>query len=606
MSSPGDTPDPAASAAAAAASAEASAIMHAIKHKGEHQYPIDIWYFLASTVGVAAVLNVASVIWAFWRRQEVRRGTTSGIVSGKAQTNGIFTRLAYAAVAASRIVAFRWRVPTIRLSILEALLTAIYLMALLIWLLANTQQLTITDYSDRAGHIAGSQIPLIVGLSMKNNIIGYLIGVGHEKLHVLHRSFARSLFVIVLVHGFSRVTVDHVQMVEFGWTRLGLACGIIYAIIILMSFAPIRRRFFEIFYMFHVVLVFALILIAYLHSAASNFGYYVWPAFVVWGFDRVCRYMRYLILMDFHSPFNSSSQATIELLSADTIRMTARRGATLPITWSAGQHMYLALPSLGPVESHPFTIATIPNDDSPNDSSARERKGKEMVWIIRARDGFTKRMRDYVTGLGGKCQVPIFMHGPYGIPADITPFSTCVFVAGGSGVTYTLPRMRDLLLRVSKSQACAQRIFFIWAIRHASHLEWLSSEFTKALSMVRENPSVSFVIKIYITSSVSGNSLSLSSDDMEKDVETPTSIGEKQVTAFGDSELVEVKYGRPNVATIIEHVVHGSDGPVSVDVSGPKLLLQDVRGALSGGFASPLNILRGGPFVQLNVETFAM
>lgn len=133
--------------------------------------------------------------------------------------------------------------------------------------------------------------------------------------------------------------------------------------------------------------------------------------------------------MDFQSPFNPLNQASVELLSSDTLRITARRGQNLPITWKAGQHMYIALPSLGPVESHPFTIATIPNGDA-SDENGGERKGKEMVWIVRARDGFTKRIGEYVTGLGGKCQMPVFMHGPYGSPSDITPYSTCIFIAG--------------------------------------------------------------------------------------------------------------------------------------------------------------------------------
>ena len=210
MSDSGTDPiTPAASAAAAAAEASASAVMHAIKHKGERvclanftayivecsygmrqAYPVDIWYFLASTVGVAAILNIASVIWAFWRRRSTQRSYISGDVPAS-KTNGICARLANCIVTGIRIVALRWRIPTIRLSILEAFLTSMYLMALLIWTFVNSevvslprlskplivlfviaQQLNITDWSDRSGHIAGSQIPLIVGLSMKNNIIG--------------------------------------------------------------------------------------------------------------------------------------------------------------------------------------------------------------------------------------------------------------------------------------------------------------------------------------------------------------------------------------------------------------------------------------------------
>ena len=86
----------------------------------------------------------------------------------------------------------------------------------------------------------------------------------------------------------------------------------------------------------------------------------------------------------------------------------------------------------------------------------------------------------------------------------------------------------------------------------------------------------------------------------------PTPTDDKPVIVFDDPEAVEVKYGRPNIGNILEDMVRGSDGAVSVDISGPKPLLKDVRRALSGGFASPLSALKGVPSVQLNIETFSM
>lgn len=105
--------------------------------------------------------------------------------------------------------------------------------------------------------------------------------------------------------------------------------------------------------------------------------------------------------------------------------------------------MFLALPTLGPIESHPFTIATI-SDDEGNTSK------KEMMFVIRARDGFTRRVKEYAMLQGGSCRLPVFMHGPYGAAPDITPYSTCVFIAGGSGAAFTMPRFRDLLKYVSE------------------------------------------------------------------------------------------------------------------------------------------------------------
>lgn len=83
--------------------------------------------------------------------------------------------------------------------------------------------------------------------------------------------------------------------------------------------------------------------------------------------------------------------------------------------------MFLAFPTLGPVESHPFTIANLQEGDE---------KAKELVWVIRARDGLTKRLKDHAMAKNGRVTAPVFMDGPYGAPPDITAFSTCVFIAG--------------------------------------------------------------------------------------------------------------------------------------------------------------------------------
>ena len=83
--------------------------------------------------------------------------------------------------------------------------------------------------------------------------------------------------------------------------------------------------------------------------------------------------------------------------------------------------MFLSFPTIGVLQSHPFTIANIAEEG--------EKKSK-MVWIVRTRDGLTKRLKDYAEAKSGATTAPVFMDGPYGAPPDITPFSTCVFIAG--------------------------------------------------------------------------------------------------------------------------------------------------------------------------------
>lgn len=153
---------------------------------------------------------------------------------------------------------------------------------------------------------------------------------------------------------------------------------------------------------------------------SHRFAFYVWPAWVVWAFDHVCRWLRYAIRTNFHAP--NDSPADLELITNDAVRVTVRRW--VPFGWRAGQHMFISMPHVGPIESHPFTIATLPEGEG---------RVAEMTFIIRLRlgpNGFTHRLREYVLEREGSCRVPIFLDGPYGSPPDITPYSTCVFIAG--------------------------------------------------------------------------------------------------------------------------------------------------------------------------------
>lgn len=150
-------------------------------------------------------------------------------------------------------------------------------------------------------------------------------------------------------------------------------------------------------------------------------GDYIWPALLVWAFDRFLRVSRLILNNRFWSR-SHGGDALVELLSEDTIRLTLRRR----LSWTPGQHAYVILPSVSkmPFEAHPFTIASIP-------SSVNEKGEHDVVFLIRGRDGFTGRLREHAAG-NPAGRVSAFLDGPYGCPPDLRQFTTCVLVAGRS------------------------------------------------------------------------------------------------------------------------------------------------------------------------------
>jgi len=87
----------------------------------------------------------------------------------------------------------------------------------------------------------------------------------------------------------------------------------------------------------------------------------VWLPLGFWAFDRVARAF-YLVYANF-SLFHKNSKgvlackATFEPLDEGHTRITINNP---PITWVAGQHLFLACNAVAPLSSHPFTIASLP------------------------------------------------------------------------------------------------------------------------------------------------------------------------------------------------------------------------------------------------------
>jgi len=144
--------------------------------------------------------------------------------------------------------------------------------------------------------------------------------------------------------------------------------------------------------------------------------------------------------------------ASVELLSPRFVRLRIRRPPHF--SWSPGQTAYLIMPgvSTNPFEAHPFTIASV---DTAHDEAhwgevmqvtegktAGESKPhwKELVFFINVRSGFTKNLCE-VAKKGGK--VKVFVDGPYGKPPNLKDYDTSVLIAGGSGVSFTLPLLLD-------------------------------------------------------------------------------------------------------------------------------------------------------------------
>ncbi|TFK43398.1 FAD-binding domain-containing protein [Crucibulum laeve] len=581
-----------------------------IRNKKQLEHVKQLWIFLACVLAfftcVRALGFVISCVWKPSPSNPIPDNEKKDLEHGHTTRANTFSlrHLPLAVTTAFRIVAFRSSVPigfNAIASISEVAFILIYIAIMLVWLLVDTRDLNAMFYQDRAAHLASSQLPLIVALAGKNNIISWLTGISHEKLNVLHRAAARTNLLLLWLHAITRTVSGLPQQFDFthDWMRSGAVGLTAFSIATLLSVRPIRNMAFEFFLISHIVLILIFLVGGYFHAKEQDYGAYIWPALLVWAFDRSLRGVRLLWNNRVWARKDSGfSTATVELLSEDTIRLSLRR----KITWTPGQHAYVILPTIStlPVEAHPFSIASIPELVGASDDN-------NVVFLIRGKGGFTQRLRDHATR-NAISTVPALLDGPYGCPPDLRPFSTCILIAGGSGISYTLPLLLNLIREnVNGGNSAVRRIVFVWAVRDGGHLKWISKALTEALS----TPTSSLTVepRVYITGSnypiaqmpVLSNRQSESSlaSDAEKGKVTP----DAELPLYSSLKLI---HGRPSIRKLLHDEISNSSGPVSVDVAGPTKLTESIRQALRSDVATPRAVLNGLPSVTLHVETFGM
>jgi len=162
----------------------------------------------------------------------------------------------------------------------------------------------------------------------------------------------------------------------------------------------------------------------------------------------------------------SIPEATPQLLARNVVHLTI----PLPTgfvsrrfwkSWKPGSHVRLTIPSIGLLQPHPFTIASVPTDGN-------------IQLYIRARSGFTQRLYEKTAGsILAQRPVGLKVHfeGLYGSQApSFSQFDVVLLVSSGIGVSFTMPILRDVVHRVRQIQegqnSRCKRIGFVWVVKH--------------------------------------------------------------------------------------------------------------------------------------------
>lgn len=300
-----------------------------------------------------------------------------------------------------------------------------------------------------SGHIA--RLPLIFTYvtATKNNVLTFFLGLPVERAVKYHKVSARVAYFNSVFHAYAAIT-DPLATVESGslqnvlfqdrMNTSGTVLVFIITLMIITALPYVRRKVFELFYFVHVVCATVLMACAFYHS-----GFLV-PllAGLTWGLDFVVR----KLYMPF---FRYPRQGTTRIISDSVVELSFPKNDGFD--FNPTQYVYLAVPELGYLQWHPFSMSSSP---------------KQKVVTLHIRK--TGRWTNALYALAKRqSEIDILLEGPYGsIGVDFTnpyKYENVMLFSGGIGVTPMQSLCNSLLHDHNNGVRRLQKLSFIWIER---------------------------------------------------------------------------------------------------------------------------------------------
>ncbi|RFU35937.1 hypothetical protein B7463_g331, partial [Scytalidium lignicola] len=374
-----------------------------------------------------------------------------------------------------------------------------------------------TSLAVRAAWLAIAQVPLLVLLAGKNNLIGLVSGISYERLNVIHRWSARVLLFLVTLHviflhlSWNAYYLGPLEYATDSCIPTGWATYAILLWINLSTLSPFRNFSYEFFVIQHIITFFGFIIAIMMHlpSTAYYTRTYIYIPIALYCIDRLVRSIRFA--------WNNArpARATLTALDGGVTRVVVKSEAIQK--WNPGSHVFLSIPKFGPGQSHPASIASIPGSHD-----------NDLVFLLKSRQGFTSRILKSATTSSTSLlsqKEDALIDGPYGNShADFASFDTVLLIAGSTGVTFTLPILLDLALRVQKAKLPVKRIVFLWVVKNTSWTSWISKELesaSKALLAV----GIELSIRIHVTCDDKFTSTDETGDEKQRGCACDKSLG---------------------------------------------------------------------------------
>jgi len=337
--------------------------------------------------------------------------------------------------------------------------------------------------TERVSWVGISQLPFVFSFSAKNNIFSILLGYSYEKLNFMHRFLGRLVVLIINIHSLdffykwlnAGTFLSSISRPTNYYGLIGLIC---IDCVFFFSTSWWRRKAYNVFLFTHMLGYCGFLVAVWFHNTAIRS--YLIVCFIVIAFDRVLRVLK-------------SRVTTAKLRSIPELGVTRIDCKNINAGWRAGQHVRVRVLTTGMglfgwFAVHPFSISSVavPSRDKEGEGLVLmcKKTKNETSWTNKLFD-LAKKGGDYEKG-DRECSVKVVIEGPYGGPGDcmFASYSAVVVVVGGSGITYGLSIIKDLVQKDLLGQSRVKTLEVIWVVQDAASLLPLISVLT---SLIRQS-----------------------------------------------------------------------------------------------------------------------
>uniref|UniRef100_A0AAY4BZP7 FAD-binding FR-type domain-containing protein n=1 Tax=Denticeps clupeoides TaxID=299321 RepID=A0AAY4BZP7_9TELE len=339
----------------------------------------------------------------------------------------------------------------------------------------------------------------------------------------------------------------------------GVVITLALVLIVTSSMEVIRRNYFEVFwYTHHLFIVFFAGLVFHgagglvgLHSLNISTWMFVIGPMVIYLFERLLRFIRYIQKVTYRKvskrfidmevlnflfdilAFVSLNQIVIRPSKVLELQLV-KNGFKMEV----GQYIFINCPAISPLEWHPFTLTSAPEEDF-------------FSVHIRSAGDWTQKLITMAEQLPEGSQGPTMgVDGPFGTASeDVFDYEVSMLVGAGIGVTPFASILKSVWYKFKDSnpKLRTRKIYFYWLCRETHSFEWFADLLQGLEKEMEERGMGNFLTyKLYLTGWDQSHAAHVM---VHFDEDTDVITGLKQKTHYGrpnwDKEFEEVRKDNP-------------------------------------------------------------